>query len=63
MLSETVVRKCLREACDRDGLREWSRRHGCDPGYVSKVISGDKGIGASVCRALGLEPVVMYRQK
>lgn len=62
MLSDRDVRERLRAECDAVGLRQWCRQNGCDPSYVSKIISGDKGIGQSVCRALKLTPVTVYRK-
>lgn len=56
------VRKHLAKAIKREGgLRRWARKHMAEPGYVSKVLSGQKEPGESVCKPLGIEQITSYR--
>ena len=43
------------------GLRRWARKFLAEPGYVSKVLSGVKEPGPSICVPLGIEQVTTYR--
>ena len=61
LLTAEQVRKMLRTACDASGgLRAWSRTHNVSVAYVSRVMRGEKDIGDSIARGLGLTKNVVW---
>ena len=60
-MTATQVRERLRRACGQcGGLRAWSRAHSISAPYVSRVLRGEKEIGNSIAKALGLRKSVAW---
>jgi hypothetical protein len=54
----------LREACDAAGsVKGWAARHGLHWAYVYNVLLGKKRPAEKILESLGLERVVMYRER
>ena len=54
-LTADEVRELLRRECRKvGGMRAWAREHGVSANYVSMVLSGERGLSASITIPLGL---------
>jgi len=57
------VQDYLREECRKAGGQNvWAMGHKVSPAYVNDVLSGRRGPGASILRALKLRRVVTYER-
>ena len=58
------VREILRAECEKAGSQtEWGARHCLSQVTVSHTMIGHRNIGRRIADALGLEKVVLYREK
>lgn len=61
LLPSSAVLSRLRKECDKaGGLRAWSRANHISAPYVSRVLRGEKEIGNSIAKALGLRKSVAW---
>ena len=61
LLPSSAVLSRLRKECDKaGGLRAWSRANHISAPYVSRVLRGEKEIGDSIAKALGLRKNVAW---
>lgn len=58
-----TVRKRLARLAKKHGTRGLGRQWSVDPGYLSRVISGDKEPGKQILDAMGLDAITSYRAK
>jgi hypothetical protein len=64
MLTEQQVIERLRGACDAaGGQNKFARAHKFTPAYVHDVLHGRRAPADRILAALGLERVVIYREK
>ena len=64
LLTADEVRERLGSVCEAVGMRQWARNIAVDVAYISRVLSGEKEPAKGrLLDALGLERVVLYRQK
>jgi hypothetical protein len=64
MLTETQVIERLRAAVDATGgQKAFARAHNFTPAYVHDVLHGRRAPADRILEALGLERVVIYREK
>jgi hypothetical protein len=61
MLSADQVREMLRRECEKaGGLRKWGRANLVSAAYVSRVLHGEKEVGDSIAKALGVTRYVAW---
>lgn len=64
MLTEDDIRARLRAAIDAARSQQtFARQHGISAQYINDVLNGRRKIGEKILDALGLERVVIYREK
>jgi len=63
IVSEDILASNLREACKREGLREFCRKHSLDPGNVSNVCRGKRRMQKKMAEALGWTQRMMYARE
>lgn len=62
-MDAAAFRDELQTLASREGLRGLSRRLGLDPGYLSRVCTGERLPGPALLRALGYERIEAYVKK
>lgn len=63
-LENMRVEKMLRDACtEAGGQSAWAEKNGLSSQYVCDVAKGRRAPGKAILDALGLEKMVIYREK
>jgi len=61
MISQDFLRKLLAVECKRAGSQyQWATKCKISPAYVSDVLRGNRAIGKSILKALGMRKIVAY---
>lgn len=47
---------------DRKTQKEWAKKAGISPAYLSDFLQGRRGAGPAILKALGFEPTPFYRK-
>lgn len=64
MLTEQEVRERLRAAVEEaGGQRAFAAAHGFTPAYINDVVRGRRALADRILATLGIERVVVYREK
>lgn len=62
--NNTTILHALRVTVRHAGsVNAFAKRHGLSQSYVSQVLSGSRGIGAKIAKALDFDRVVLYRKR
>jgi Na+-translocating ferredoxin:NAD+ oxidoreductase RNF subunit RnfB len=63
MKNADEMRVMLRAACDAAGSQTaWARANGVSTAYVNDCLAGRREIGESIAKAMGYQPVRMYKE-
>ena len=47
---------------DRKTQKEWAKKAGISPAYLSDFLQGRRGAGPAILKALGFDPTPFYRK-
>ena len=61
--TESEVREMLRAACKEAGsVYAWAKREGVSISFATDVLNARRPLGPSLARAIGFEPVNLWRK-
>lgn len=62
MTEDGALKLLRREVAKAPSQRQWAADNGVNAGDLSRALTGKKGIGPAIFRALGLQKVVTYKR-